>query len=422
MYKYLYFSFLIFILSCQTQYEAKRPSVTEEWAQIWGSEENDIGDAVAVDVDGNIYVTGVTYGGIANNINSALSDIFLSKFDTNGKLLWTQQWGSKESEVSYAMSISNTGFIYIAGRTKGQMDIDSNYGGYDLFLLKCDTAGNKIWLRQWGHELNENAISLCIDQNENILVGGYTTLKVAGKDKSDLLLLKFDSSGTVLWDKIWGTKDSEWINSIAIGKQGDIYITGWSMGNIEPKKHSGVDDIFLMKLDSTANPLWVRQWGTDNNDDGNGLALDAQDNAYVTGRAGDALEGNRHYGWHDSFLSKYNSKGEKQWTRQWGAADDDHALDVQIDSLGQIYVLGNTSGKIDGNKMNGWHDIYLTKFDAEGQRQWTKQWGTAGFTIGGKITIDKHQFIYITGDSSYDLQGNPNKGDSRDALLLKWHL
>ena len=422
MSKYLYFTFLIFLLSCQAQYQANTPTVTEVWAQEWGAEGNDIGEGVAIDTDGNIYVTGVTYGKMANNINAGQSDIFLSKFNANGKLLWTQQWGSKERETANSIFISDAGSIYIAGQTKGQLDTDSSFGEYDLFLLKCDTAGNKIWLRQWGTKLNEDAYSLCVDQSENILVAGYSTVQAEDKEKSDLLIMKFDSSGTILWTKIWGSKESEWIKAIAIGKQGDLYITGWTKGGLEASKQHDFDDIFLMKLDSAANLLWVRQWGTDYNDDGNALALDAMDNAYVTGRTGNGLEGNKRIGRHDSFLSKYNSKGEKQWTKQWGSMDDDDGDGLVIDSLGKIYVLGTTSGKIDGNKMNGWCDIYLTKFDSEGQKYWTKQWGTPGFTFGGNIIIDKSQFIYITGDSSYDLQGNNNESNSRNALLLKWHL
>ncbi len=418
MYKYLYFIILLFILSCQTQ----ETSVTEEWAQTWGTDKNETEEAVAVDAVGNIYVTGVTQGRMANSTNVGGANIFLSKFNPNGKLLWTKQWGSKETDIANDIAISNTGFIYISGRSNGQMDIDSNYGGYDLFLIKCDTAGNRIWLHQWGNSMDQSANALCIDQNEDILLGGYTVIVMEGKVNTNLLLIKFDSSGSVLWNKIWGTRKPEWVNSVAIGKQGAIFITGGTIGDIELSKHKHSSDAFLIKLDSLANPLWARQWGTNDIDEGKGLVLDAMGNVYVAGFVGDTLEENMHYIRHNSFLSKYNSDGEKQWIKQWGLMEEDLANDVQIDSLGDLYVLGMTDGKIEENRTNGGSDLYLTKFDANGQQQWTKQWGIAGYTIGNKITIDKYQFIYIAGNTSCDLQGNRNKGDIQNALLLKWHL
>ena len=160
-----------------------------------------------------------------------------------------------------------------------------------------------------------------------------------------------------------------------------LYLLVCVWGNLLPTKfswntNSGKQDIFLVKYNSSGAKLWTKQLGTPLYDSANGLAIDSSDNIYLTGYT----QGNlyTYSGGKDVFVVKYNSSGTKQWTRQFGApsfsqkspynsssqmvSSEDEGKKVSIDSSGNIYLTGNTQGGLDGNSNSGKEDIFLIKY------------------------------------------------------------
>lgn len=166
--------------------------------------------------------------------------------------------------------------------------------------------------------------------------------------------------------------------------------------------------------------LWSDHWGTDKNDIGKDTATDSIGNAYVTGVTLGSLDDNKSAGEWDIFLSKYDPSGIKKWTKQWGTKQVDKGYGVVTDSTDNIYVTGSTWGKFKHNIYSGNSDLFLTKFDSKGKLLWTRQFGTAGFDNAWGIAIDNSGSLYITGDTSCDLNGKKNLGDNRDIYLAKW--
>ena len=104
-------------------------------------------------------------------------------------------------------------------------------------------------------------------------------------------------------------------------------------------------------------------------DSGNGVTTDSSGNIYVTGETGGGLDGNTHSGNNDIFLVKYDSSGTKQWTKQLGTSSGDGGVGVITDSSGNIYVTGLTYGGLDGNTNLGYSDIFLVKYNSSGTKQ-----------------------------------------------------
>ena len=115
--------------------------------------------------------------------------------------------------------------------------------------------------------------------------------------------------------------------------------------------------------------LFTQQLGTSSRDDGGGVTVDSSDNIYVTGFTTGDLDNNTNSGQKDIILVKYNSSGTKQWTQQLGTSSQDTGNDVTVDSSDNIYVTGQTEGGLDGNTNSGIQDIFLVKYNSDGVKQ-----------------------------------------------------
>ena len=122
------------------------------------------------------------------------------------------------------------------------------------------------------------------------------------------------------------------------------------------------------------------------------------------------MDGNTNAGSYDIFLVKYNSSGTKQWTKQSSTSGKSYGKEVTVDSAGNIYVTGATSSGLDGNTHIGNYDIFLTKYNSSGARQWTKQFGTSSADWGQGVTVDSAGNIYVAGQTGGVLDGNTSAG------------
>ena len=119
---------------------------------------------------------------------------------------------------------------------------------------------------------------------------------------------------------------------------------------------------------TTPTVTWTKQLGTNTNDYAYGIATDSSDNVYVTGTTWGGLDGNSNSGHDDLYVVKYNSSGTKQWTKQLGTTSDETAYGIATDSSGNVYVTGYTAGGLDGNTSAGKSDLFVVKYDSDGNK------------------------------------------------------
>jgi len=142
-----------------------------------------------------------------------------------------------------------------------------------------------------------------------------------------------------------------------VDADGNAYITGYTSGDLGGT-NAGSFDAFLSKYDGSGTPAWTRQLGTGVSDYGNGVAVDADGNAYITGYTGGDLGGPK-AGFDDAFLSKYDGSGTLAWTRQLGTVPWDGAFGADAD--GNVYITGSTYGGLGGPNA-GEADAFLAKY------------------------------------------------------------
>ena len=234
----------------------------------------------------------------------------------------------------------------------------------------------------------------------------------------DIFVVKYNSSGVKQWTQQLGTSGEDFGEDIAIDSNGNLYVTGKAARNLDDNSNSN-SNIFVVKYNGSGVKQWTQQIGTASNEAGYGITSDSNDNVYVTGSTGGGLDGNISGGNNDFFVIKYDSSGNKQWTKQLGTSGADPGYDITSDSTGNVYITGQTGGGLDGNASAGGYDLFVVKYNSAGTKQWTKQLGTTGQDVGRGISTDSSGNIYITGDTLGGLAGNSSNGAS-DILLIKY--
>lgn len=247
------------------------PDGTLLWGKTWGTNDQDIACGVGTDVFGNVYVTGYILS-YANKNSEAL----LLKYSADGTLLWQKTWGGSKYDYATSLAVNSSGDVYVAGYT------DSFGVGYsDTFLLKYTSDGTIIWQDTWGSRFSDYAYAISLDDSGYVYIAGKSG--VIGINKSDALLLKYAPDGALLWQKKWGSAEDDSANSIDVDGSGNVYLSGstngFGFGN-------PVDsDAFILICSSDGVPLVQSTWGyNDSAEDAKAIRAGATGNVYVAGK------------------------------------------------------------------------------------------------------------------------------------------
>ena len=210
----------------------------------------------------------------------------------------------------------------------------------------------------------------------------------------------------------------DWSQAITIDSSGNCYVTGFFSGTATfgttQITSSGERDIFIAKYDTDGNFQWVRKAGGTDFETGTDISIDASGNCYVTGHfQGTATFGTTQItssGNEDIFIAKYDTDGNFQWVRKAGGVDDDKGQRIAIDNLGNLYITGIFQGiatfETTQLTSSGWNDIFIAKYDTDGNFQWVRKAGGTGNDVGYGIAADASGNCYVTGETSFGQFGN----------------
>ncbi len=221
------------------------------------------------------------------------------------------------------------------------------------------------------------------------------------------------------WTRQFGTFANDYATNIAVDASGNVYVAGKTVGALPEQSSSGDWDVFVRKYDSSGSELWTRQFGTSTNDHATDVAVDASGNVYAAGYTGGALPGQSSSGSDDAFVRKYDGSGNELWTKQFGTSTYDYAESVAVDASGNVYVAGLTSGALPGQTSSGGGDAFVRKYDGSGSEIWTKQFGTSTYDEAYDVAVDTFDNVYVVGQTYGALPGQTSSGDG-DAFLVKF--
>jgi hypothetical protein len=164
---------------------------------------------------------------------------------------------------------------------------------------------------------------------------------------------------------------------------------------------------------------WTAQFGTRYPDDAKGVAIDPAGNVYVTGQTSGELPGQKAAGMIDVFLRRYDPAGHEVWTRQFGSYERDEPKGIALDGAGNVYVVGQTFGTLPGQSSYGGWDAFIRKYNPAGDELWTRQFGGRGGESAAAVEVDHGGFAYVVGGTRAALPGQTTAGDY-DAFITKW--
>lgn len=308
------------------------------WTLQEGTESNDSATYIVLSDAGEIYITGNTNGSLGSE--KAMGRVFIQKISNDGKAIWTKQYGGEDRVTSNVIRIDDKGNLYIAGTTNGKMG-EKVFGNNDAYLNKLDPEGNLIWSCQWGTDGNEEIKGVDLDQKGNLYAIGETSGSLGGTNLgiTDIFVSQIDPAGKVNFSKQFGTPVTDTATKVLVDMAQNIYLSGWTSGDFAAD-NLGSDDCVLLKLSSSGNLIWKKQFGTSLWDGIHGMVLSKDDPTSVI------VGGCQNYGDCQAFLRKYDTDGNEIWKKEQIPEFSTCGREIAIDDQGNIYQTGGTHGQL----------------------------------------------------------------------------
>ena len=383
---------------------------------------------------------------------------------------WAVTFGGVDEDEALASTTDSAGNVYVTGYFSGDTDFDPGAGeairtaeGIDAFLAKYDATGKYLWVGTWGAEYDDLGNNVAIN-GTNVPVYGTFDGTVdfdpgSGTDLHttnggpDLFLNVFDTNGNHKWAVTWGSDSWEYAGGMGVDATGKIYFGGNFEGTCDfdpgPGQHAvepvGWADFFLLKYDSNGQFLWVRTWDTGGSSDNlmAGIFVTPSGATWVCGyfegtgdfNPGPSIDIHNSLGETDAFVSRFDAAGSFKWAKTWGCADDDDwAVGVVPDALGNCYITGSFMSTVDfdpgpgtvSKPSYGDSDTFVLELDQNGNHQWVGTMGGTEFDRGQGIAMDLLGNIYIAGEFSETadldpgpVQSNGVSNGGTDIFLIK---
>jgi uncharacterized delta-60 repeat protein len=439
--------FLLFLLTNISSFA----QISEQWKVNYSSK----GDysakytCIAKDKFGNFYVGGYLVA-IDNN-----RDYLVAKLNSNGDSLWTRSFRGTDNSADEvnAIAVDKNANVYITGFANGQGT------GNDILTIKLNTNGDTLWKRFYNHTANDddNGNSIAVDTLGNVFVTGESDGNSTSVDNSDYITIKYDASGNLLWSNRYGITGTDRAEKVLTDLLGNCYVTGraynGSNDNYATIKYNSAgvqqwvktydggsddraqamaidssyafiyvtgrsdnssnDDIVTLKYSVTAGTLsWTKVYNNVDDDRGVSITVDAAANIYVSGESDGDASGNRNW----NFVTiKYASTSVQQWVRSFNsnASNEDTPIEIYAASSGDVYVCGQSD--IDANATTTNFNITTLKYNSAGTLQWTKTFAGNAVATGGAeaMLLANNGFLVVVGSAE-------NSATQKDAYAIQY--
>ena len=361
---------------------------------------------------------------------------------------WVKKGGGDEADYGHDLAIDNFGNYYVGGRisnigsgnnymaTFGTLSIINSSGNGNGYLVKYDSNGNPVWIKDLESEEEVNVTDVAVDNNGNIFVAGEldTTVTVDGvtvscsfSNSGGVFLAKFLTDGTLVWLKSLEPTISIDVNDIVVDGNDNVWVTG-QIDNwyFYLRKYSGVDGSLSNNIQSVNTPS--------SNPYGIGLAVDELNNIIVTGEYGgdfsigsfsvpDSAPAD-----YDMFIVKFDNNATPQWLIHGGDDDDqDRPLGIGIDLANNIYICSYTDDTVNWDNysfsktIGTWAERYFLKLSSNGNPIWIKSVPIGSTSFGGDVRypfIGNKIIFSMPYTDTVNIGGNQFSSTNRDHLVV----
>jgi hypothetical protein len=378
--------------------------VDTAWVRLYDGQgsQDDRPSAMGIGGASDVYLTGVSFG------NGPDGDILTLNYDSAGQLTWEREFNGPGDgyDRAFTLGMDHAENIYVSGRVDGISTLQ------DYITLKYDSAGTLLWERHYSSSLGssrDEARALVVDQSASLYVTGISDCQgTAPLRTCDCVTIRYTPGGDTVWTRRYG-RILDYALAINTDFAGNILVVSSRRGFAESW------DLLLLKYDPDGSLLWHKEYDAPvaRHEFARGLAIDDDGSVFITGYSwieGDSVTVNY-------VTVKYSSDGEFQWARvfeedknQLGyTGSNDFGQPIQIDFAGNILVTGRSFSAITG------YDCVTIKYDTDGNLLWQRRFSTPGSTWdeGHAIELDGFGNAYVIGASEMP-------GSSYDFITLKY--
>ena len=408
-------------------------------------------------------------------INRGNNDIFLSKLDEQGKYLWTKTMGGDNIDVGTALAIDGDENLYTTGHFRTTVDFDPSAAGVaeltspgndDIFIAKFDKEGKYLWANGFGDISSDRGLDIAVDGAGNVYATGYFSgtidfdpgtgvANLTSRNSSpDVFIAKFDTNGAYLWAKKIGGSKIDQGNSITVDANGNIYVVGYfrNIATLDPNiaepsiRSAGSHDIFVIKLTADGTLIWAHAIGSADSDVAKKVALGADGTVYIMGEFSDTVDFNPDdhegevanlvsSGNKDLFLLSLTPGGVFGWAQKFGGTGRDSGADLVVDADGTVQLLGIFEGTIalddtmgEGASLvsAGDNDLFFASYSKAGVLKDAFRIGGTGADTAGGLAAGANESHYLTGAFVNTVDFDPDEGEAalvsrgeEDGFILK---
>jgi hypothetical protein len=358
---------------------------------------------------------------------------------------WLKKFGGTNFETARDFKIDSSGNIYLVGSyyensVIGEITLNG-IGYHDMFVAKINPSGDVLWVTGAGGTRYTLGQTIDLDNSGNVYVAGTFNSPIINFNNSslslsqsgtsgDIFIAKLDNSGNWIWAKSAGGTDLDDVSDIVVDNYSNVYLTGFIKLNaafppLSPIPGEATEDIFIAKMNTDGDFLWVKRVSGTDKDSGSAIILDAENNIYVGGSYNSpdlSFEGitlqntlDQESNQYNSFVAKLDNSGNWIWVKQTTGLHSEQINNLSIDNNNDLYVTGYFAGiaNFDTHTIASYgcvndtspypsaciqHDIFIAKIDNSGNWLWAKSaGGEEDSEHGNGLDIDNQSNINITG-------------------------
>jgi len=388
----------------------------KKWDKRFGGNEREGFLSLIKTAEKGFLLGGTSKSGVSGDKTEASrgdDDYWIVKIDSNGNKQWDKRFGGAGGEgLSVVRQTGDKGYILggISYSNVGGDKTQFHWGGGDYWLVKIDSAGNKIWDKRFGGTSSDFLYALALTRDGGYIAGGLSSSRIGG-DKTqdnwdtttfydDGWVVKVDSLGNMQWDKRLGGYGQDDVAAITESSDGGYIIGCYSASGVggdrtQPPWGSGGSDYWIVKLDSLGNKLWDRRFGGTNGEYLHAIA-NTNDGGFLIGghsysdSSGDITNPG------PQWLVKIDENGNKIWDKGFfGGLHEFNNLSQTSDGgfLFTCRICGQ-SGSDKSEQNLGSCQAWVVKIDSAGNKQWDKTIFTTGFD-GYSEAVETHDGCYV---------------------------
>jgi hypothetical protein len=371
----------------------------------------------------------------AVQVNNAGSyDAVICRIKPDGTKRWSTYLGGSGFDNAWSAAAIGDDFIVCGSTNSSNFPVlnasqPTIGGSFDAFVTRFDSNGTVVWSTYFGGSAAEQGLAVAVDSMDNIFIGGSGNSanmpalsggwQTTPGGQLDAFIARLTSSGAPVWSTFCGGSATEDVHDLTTGPGGLIAACGETFSNNFPTTPNafqtsvtGLNDAYLLVMDTAGNRVYNTCLGGFNGEDANGVRFDAAGNVYIAGYTQSpdfpvtgAQYQNAHNGGNDVFVARFNASGQLDWATYMGTPNAEQAYCMTLSGK-YIYIGGYTDSQVfpvstlaDQDSLAGSSDAFYCKFDTSGNWISASYFGGAGVDVLYGIVVNADTMAYLVGNT-----------------------